>query len=268
MKIKSIEDLQPIINDIQHNLALNGRQDFVENYRGQSLNAYKLLNGFSRFNHKPNNLIIKERKLLEKYVSQVNNNKIDFIQAPYHQRQYAFINEWFFLYQAQHLGLKTRLMDWTMRWEIALLFAVNEERHHGKDGQFWVFICPREYIINSGNLGVIYNTHPLEIEGNFMINSPFYQEVKGGDFIAERRRARQHGRFFTQPFLKGLGAMDEQHDLKQYLHKYIIDGNSKNRIKNELGNITSEWIYYRHDENIHTKIKFLNDLIINKCRIK
>ncbi len=268
MKIKSIEDLEPIIQDIQFNLALNGRQDFVENYRGQSLNTYKLLNGFSRFKHKPHNLMIKERMLFEKYIAQVKNNKIDFIQAPYHQTKYPFINEWFFLYQAQHLGLKTRLMDWTFKWEIALLFAVNDERHHGKDGQFWVFLCPRKYIINSDNLDVIYNSHPLEIEGNFMINSPFYQDVEGGDFISERRRSRQHGRFFTQPFLKGMVAMDKQPELKPYLHKFIIDGKSKKRIKDELGNFTSEWVYYRHDENINTKIKFLNDLIINKCRIK
>lgn len=268
MRIKSIEDILPVIDDIQRNLGLNGRQDFIENYRGQSLDTYKLVNGFSRFNHKPNNLMTKERKLFDKYVSQVKNHKIDFIQEPYHQQQYEFIREWFFLYQAQHLGLKTRLMDWTMRWEIALLFAVNEERHHRKDGQFWIFICPRKYNINSGNLDDIYNKHPLEIDKNYMINSPFYQDIEEGEYIGEKRRTRQHGRFFIQPFFKGLVPMEEQPELKLYLHKYIIDGNSKKRIREELGNITSEWAYYRHDDNVSLKIKYLNDLVIKKCRVK
>ena len=71
MRIKSIEDILPVIDDIQRNLGLNGRQDFIENYRGQSLDTYKLVNGFSRFNHKPNNLMTKERKLFDKYVSKL-----------------------------------------------------------------------------------------------------------------------------------------------------------------------------------------------------
>ena len=270
MKIKSIKDLEPIINDIQLHLGLTGRVDFVENYRGQGLETYKLANGLVRFNHKPKNLLKREKKLFQKYISKVKSGSFDFIQDPYHVSKYRYIREWFYLYQAQHLGLKTRLMDWTMKWQIALLFAVENEKQHGKDGQFWVFICPRSHIINSENLEDIYDTHPLEINESYMINSPFYQDIEGKDFDGEKRRARQHGRFFVQPFEEGLVPLNEQPKFKPYLRKYIIDGAYKKIIKKELNDLgfSIDWAYYRYDNNINTKIKWLNDLIMHRCRLK
>jgi hypothetical protein len=44
MRIYSIEDLEPIIQDIQKNLGISGRVDYTEYYRGQSQNSYKLEN--------------------------------------------------------------------------------------------------------------------------------------------------------------------------------------------------------------------------------
>jgi hypothetical protein len=261
MRIKSIEDLEPIIKDVQLHMGLSGRQQYVENYRGHSLNTYKLKNGLMRFQQPIDVLKLKEKKLFEEYISQVKSGEIDFVQEPYHVKEYKFIREWFFLYQAQHLGLKTRLMDWTMNWEIALLFAVNEEKDFGKDGQFWIFLCPRKYIINDRNLAEIYNTSPLCIDNNYMINSPSYQDLKMNDYIGEKRRLRQHGRFFVQPLDKGNIPMEEQEELKPFLRKYIIDGNSKERIKTELNKITKDWAYYRYDDNIENEIKKLNEIM-------
>lgn len=264
MRIYSYDQLHERIRHIQTNMGMSGRVNFVENYRGQSQDIYKLENGIGRFDYRKCTLKRKEKKLFKKYIKNVKNGKIDFVQEPYHANRYKFIKEWFYFYQAQHLGIKTRLMDWTMRWEIALMFAVNEERHFGKDGQFWVFICPREYIVNSGNLEKIYNTHPLKIKGSYMINSPFYQDIEGGDYVGERRRTRQHGRFFVQSFDKALIPLEEQDELKQYLHKFIIDGNSKERIRGELGRITTDWAYYRHDDNISQEVNKLNEIITKK----
>jgi len=265
MRIYSIKELEPIISEIQENLGRTGRVDYTEYYRGQSQNSYKLENGIGRLKYRKCVIKRRERKLFNKYISNVGAKKIDFIQDPYNSDQYKYSKEWFYLYQAQHIGIKTRLLDWTMRWDIALLFAVNEVIHFGKDGQFWVFICPRKYIINASNLGTIYNTHPLKIAESYMINSPFYQDTEGKDNIAERRRARQQGRFFIQSFEKAIIPLEEQPELQPFLTKYIIDGSSKARIIEELGNITEEWANYRHDDNISTEVYKLNNILSKNC---
>lgn len=264
MRIYSYDQLSEIIRDLQLKIGFSGRVDFIENYRGQSLNTYKLENGLGRSKYTKCTLKRKEKKLFDRFIKSVKNGEIDFIQEPYQTNKYKYIREWFYFFQAQHLGIKTRLMDWTMRWEIALMFAVNEEIHFGKDGQFWIFICPRKYVINSGNLEELYNTHPLEITENYMINSPFYQSVEGNYFIAEKRRIRQHGRFFVQPFDSALIPLEEQSKLKPQLFKYIIDGSSKEKIREELGQITTDWAYYRHDDNIIEAVKNLNKIMIKK----
>lgn len=231
MRIYSYDQLSEIISDLQVKMGISARVDFIENYRGQSLDTYKLENGIGRFKYSKCTLRRKEKKLFDKFINNVLSGKIDFIQEPYHTQKYKYIREWFYFFQAQHLGLKTRLMDWTMRWEIALMFAVNDDRCFGIDGQFWIFICPRKYVINSGNLEELYNTHPLEITKNYMINNPFYQGIEGEDFIAEKRRARQHGRFFVQPFNEALIPLEEQPELKPQLVKCIIDGPSKKKLE-------------------------------------
>jgi hypothetical protein len=261
IKVSTIQQIEKLVDEIQTNLAPTGRTQFIENYRGQSNNSYKLVNGIGRANLPYSTLRRREKRLFNHYVRKVKKKKINYIQNPYNKNKYKNIVEWFYQYQAQHIGIKTRLMDWTMRWEVALLFAVYEEKYFGIDGQFWVFICPREFVINSGNLEELYNFNPLKIRGNYMINSPFYQDPEGREIIPERRRMRQHGRFFTQSFKNSLIPLEEQKEINPYLTKVIIDGNSKEQMKKDLGRITADWLYYRHDETIDEEINKMNKIL-------
>lgn len=259
IRIKTIEQIEEIVQGIQNDLTNIGRVNYMENYRGQSLDTYKLESGIARYEYWDCILKRKERKLFDRFVKKIKTNQIEFIQNPYNRNNAVYQDEWFYQFQAQHLGVKTRLMDWSIRWEIALLFAVNEEKHHGKDGQFWIFKCPRQNIINDGNLDELLHIHPLSINESYMINSPSYSSPNDTEFIGERRRRRQQGRFFTQSFKNSLTPINEQPEFASHLIKLIIDGDSKLKLKKDLGQITDKWVYYRNDDNIDNVIKEINN---------
>lgn len=52
-----------------------------------------------------------------------------------------------FIVSSTTLGAETRLLDWTIKWEMAVLFAVEDEILHNEDGQFWILRCPPDKLI-------------------------------------------------------------------------------------------------------------------------
>lgn len=266
MKIKSYSELEEIVNNIRTKIALNADLGCVEHFRGQSSNDFKLLSGLGRCNFTSEKVVIKEKNVFEEFKYQVKIGNFDFIQEPYSPKKYPFKEDWFYLFQAQHIGLITRMTDWTRRFEVALYFSVENEELFGQDAQFWYFLIPQEFICNvNTNLKSVYETHPFSNEKNLMINHPYYQNEHKINKTAEVRRLNQSGIFFIQSSDKINIPLEEQEDLKPYLQKFIIDGKSKQSIKKELisRGITKEWIYPEDDLDIKTleikkKINCLN----------
>lgn len=58
--------------------------------------------------------------------------------------------EWDWLFLMQHYGTPTRLLDWTESPLVGLYFAVNEEKHHDKDGAIWCLL-PKEMNHHAGH---------------------------------------------------------------------------------------------------------------------
>ena len=253
-KITSYEQLEKQITQIQTVQGLTQRQQFVAYYRGQGSDGFKLVNGISRSKLDKEEVHVREKKVLADYFKKIEAKHFNFVQAP----PQGVDKNWFAYLQAQHLGLKTRLMDWTKKWPIALLFAVNETEFDDEDGQFWVFMCPREQALRNSDTDLLNACAPPEVEQNYMINWPFYLSEEGEDNIAEKRRLRQHGHFFIQSKDKSTVPLEEQADLSPYLHKFIVDKDYKSSIRQELGNFTAEWAYYRQDADISEEIALLN----------
>jgi len=266
MKIKTYAELENIVKHIRQTIGLNTNLGFVEHFRGQSHNKYKLLSGLGRYGFAIEKLIEGEKNIFREFKYQIESGIFEFIQVPFYPEKFPYKKDWFHLFQAQHIGLHTRMTDWTMNFEVALYFCVEDENNFGIDGQFWYFCVPPEFICNSfspNNLKSIYDTHPFSNEKNLMINQPFYQNESEIKKIAEDRRFNQSGRFFIQASSKIKTPLEEQEDLKPYLQKFIVDGKSKESIKNELieRGITKEFIYPAENLNIKKKINCLNKLI-------
>jgi hypothetical protein len=258
-RIKSIDELKPIISQIQE---LRIYYDIMENYRGHSLLKYELNCGLARNKLSPEEFIEAEKKLYNDFMEFVAKQD-DYIRLPFGENDNnpELKNKWYALYQAQHLGLKTRFMDWSIGWETALMFAVENEKYFGHDGTFNVFLVPRNQLYSSDKISEASSKlEPFELEQDMMINTPIYMLNDKFDYVGEKRISRQAGRFWVQSVKKGAITLKEQPEYKNLLLELIIDGDSKKSIKAELEahGATIDWHYYRKDDNIDTKIKSIN----------
>jgi len=165
MRITSFQQLyEEVITKVQWERF--GR-NHMENYRGHGLREYKLLPGLGRYDYEAPDLAEREKCLYENFLKHVEAGRIDVVRTPFNNgNNFELKNYWYSLFQAQHLGLKTRLMDWSIGWETALMFVVNDEKHHGKDGSFWIYFCQRENLFNVDNIEEITAINPLEFNGD------------------------------------------------------------------------------------------------------
>lgn len=257
-RVTSIKDLKAIVEKVQWQRFRDGRMEF---YRGHSIREYKLLPGLTRHPYTPAELKDIEHALFSDF-SGLFNRKGNLIRQPFGEDAAELQNKWYALFQGQHIGLKTRLMDWSIGWETSLMFAVEDEKFHGTDGSLWIFRPPRENEYNSPRLKEVTCTvDPTDLQVSCMINTPSYWIDENFEYVGERRIGRQAGRFWIQPLEKSIVPLDEQPEFNQYLAEIIIDGNSKAAIKNELQElgVTLDWHYYRRDEDVDDEIKAIHN---------
>lgn len=252
IRIHSLKEIEKLIKD----------PAAIQFYRGESKLFKKPLTcGICRTNDDVQKIKKKEKFIFDEFVREIVN-KEKTIQNIIPSK-YDFEKEWFYLFQGQHLGLKTRLIDWTTDWKIALLFSVNEWKNDTMDGHFWIFNCPEEIKINLSSVEIIFNTNFFDVGANYMINpSQYYNELDESDYIGRRRMSRQYAHFLIQSLNDSLTPLCEQNKFKQRLTHLIIDSKFKTKIRNELieeGCYLSDWIYYKNDCSISSQIRLIND---------
>ncbi len=104
---------------------------------------------------------------------------------------------WFRISVAQHHGLPTRVLDWTVSPKVALHFATAEEDHYNKDGAIWCvdIIQAREFLPKS--LRDI-----LRRERAFLFSVEMLEEIKNlSEFDALATHSGVFPLFFEPPSL-------------------------------------------------------------------
>lgn len=255
-KITSFTEIAEIVHRLQNGRILG--VDFWEFYRGQGSDSFKLQPGIFRAQRNTKSYLKEEARLFKCFQIKASKGKVN-VQDSFQKSRFPHSQTWFTLFQAQHLGLKTRLLDWTIKWEMALLFAVDDESLHGEDGQFWILKCPPNKLLGDRSPEIL-NATPFQINDFYTVNYPFFYDVDNEHFTGEHRRQRQWGRFSIQPIAQGMTPIEEQPDKLQYLEKYIIDKTAKLTIKQELARqgFTLDWAYYRNEANVSKVIKRIN----------
>ena len=233
-----------------------------EMYRGQARAEWKLASNLVRKLDSPERAKEVERLVVLEFGERLKAEGLDL-----HLRQEflkgKFHNEWLMLQQAQHFGLPTRFMDWTIHWEVALYFAVSDPAHDDADAQFWIYIVPDELFISDGNeaKNQYLNDDPFESERMFFLNSSDFLDDDSEKKIAQRRKFRQHGRFFIQPYTSLFSPLEEQPQHQPYLFLITIPAAAKPGIRQELENegLSLDGLYVEQNARINQIIKELRD---------
>jgi len=176
--------------------------DVMPHYRGEQNYGWDILPGIFRppFANEidlnmsrtieKNGADIFKQKVIDKYgEEQIFKHSI----KPYGE-------EWDILFQAQHAGVKTNLIDLTTSSVLSSFFMCEPSKEYkNSDGQLWGILVPSEFIYNeTSDYGkpVYPDFNPYDLKTSFVCNVPTYI-----DNIDERtyqfRLFRQHGRLFA-----------------------------------------------------------------------
>jgi hypothetical protein len=124
-------------------------------------------------------------------------------------------NEWEWLAVAQHYGLKTRLLDWSLNALASLWFAICQEPLEHNPGVLWLLKPRLQHYY--GRLPGDDQKTPYEINRSVIFNPKYVSKriVAQRGYFTAHRTADQDG-----PFLP----LNEDPDYKGHLTKIIIPG--------------------------------------------
>lgn len=255
--IYSYSQLEELIQNSIQPLKSSSALEYTEIYRGHSKISYKLESRLSRIVRDAETMEKAESQLIQDFEKSILTKSLTQIEEK-EVFSKEFERNWKILFQCQHLGLITRLLDWTIDWKIALLFAVQNEEYFGLDAHLWVFFSPKKWRIVHEE---IYSIDPKFITSPILGNPSFHLSENMQKQTSFQRIIRQSGRFFIQSYEQSLLPLEENEEIKPYIFKFIIDGNSKKEIKQKLSEfgITTNSVYHEQDEYLNQAIDTINE---------
>jgi hypothetical protein len=258
--LNSFEQVNDLVSQIRERRI--SKVDVMEHFRGQGRSEYKLTPTIAR-----NVLIVSELMQREEHIFSELKQNLKNTEYAKLLRSDEFLNDqqndWNLLFQLQHLGVQTRMLDWSLKWEVGLWFAVENEENDDVDGQFWVFSVPNEIHLTDTRDN-FYNKEIKNIDSTFLINAPIYWSGELSEQVGEIKRQRQFGKFSISSFERAVIPLEEQPEINQYLEKYCIPSSVKKEIRNRLESlgIHEEWLYYRESTNNEFAVK-IKELLNN-----
>lgn len=251
--IRSIEDFNVVVNETQMGRLFD---NYTEVYRGQSKESYQLKPNLARKAKSVEDLVKLEKEIIEEFKKRViEAGKINRIMLSNNEER----NEWEWICQAQHYGLPTRFMDWTINAQMALYFAVGDSKDDDSDGQFWILLTPLEIFKTDGEEIEYFKEHPFAKTESILLNAAFYWNDDHDMQIGERRQEGQFGRFFISSQENSLLPMEDNPTLNKHLRKYVIPKEFKALLRDYLLKLNYNYdsVYIEQDETINNIVSEL-----------
>lgn len=241
------------------------------------MDSYEILPTIARGSLTTSEILNLENRLLEGLKNQISGNLLGSVNLHLPANNTGYLEDWYLQFQARHLEIPSRLIDWSMNEFTALFFAINNNKHFGIDGHVWVYpsiINPsnakgdpnlierlnNEYLhLNAGehHKNVLSMINPLNPDKITVVHNSYILENWSSQ-IGERRRASQNGKFIVKPNNQILSPLNKNL-IGHFMEKIIIDGKSKKSIFSHLLNQ-----YNFEDERILPPIPEDTKLIIEK----
>lgn len=205
-------------------------------YRGQSDSSWSLVPSLSRL--ETADFVQTENELIESFRSEISTHGFNLFQS-HPTDNYEFGEKWNFLFQSQHLGLPTRLLDWSLSPEAALYFAVNE--YPACPGKIFILEFERRVHFHSEAIRAerLFDYDPSYYNEMILLNQSFKINGNGEFFLGEKRRMNQFGRFLFQPISQIKTPFEETciSNSSYNLIEYTIPASAKACILNELNEL-------------------------------
>lgn len=271
-KIEKLEDLNELHKElisIRTDFLLNYGFDVHPHYRGEQLFGRDILPGIFRppFSDgvtmenaraiETNGINIFKTKVTEKY-----GEKMIFK----HNVNTEHSENWNLLFQAQHAGIKTNLVDLsTSVYDSAFFACEPSAKHDEKDAQLWCILVPSVFIYGESTKydNPVYSVvNPFELENSFVCNVPTFI-----DDIDERtyqfRLFRQHGRLFASSNKDLNIPLNKKEFWENMIIRIKISPDSKKVIFNQLNaaGIDHKNLILEDDEETERFIGSINESI-------
>ena len=206
-EIKTLNDVRNFHNElinVRTNVKFDAEIgiDVTPHYRGEQNFGWDILSGIFRPPLSPDFTAKKARKIEKKGVELFQKKVIEKYgeELLFKHNFKPFGKTWDLLFQAQHAGVKTTLIDFSTSSVASSFFMCeSSDEHDNSDGQLWGMLIPNEFIFNetSDYDNLIYpKSNPYQLNSSFICNVPTYLndlEKKTYQF----RLYIQHGRLFA-----------------------------------------------------------------------
>ncbi len=204
-EIKNLQDVSDFHDELikfRVDLKFSVGVDVMPHYRGEQYYGWDILPGIFRPPFSKGIDLGKVREI-EKNGASIFKKKVIEVYGKEHLFKYSkkpYGEDWDLLFQAQHAGVKTNLIDLsTSSVHSSFFMSEPSVKHANDDGQLWGLLVPFEYIYNETTDcdKLLYpNYNPYELSSSFVCNVPTFI-----DNIDQRtyqfRLFRQHGRLFA-----------------------------------------------------------------------
>ena len=200
--LQDIRDFHEKLIQVRVDLRFKVGIDVMPHYRGEQNYGWDILPGIFRPPFS-NEIDLSQARKIEKNGAEIFKQRVIEKYGPKHLFKHSkepYGEIWDLLFQAQHAGVKTNLIDLSTSSVMSSFFMCEpSEKHEKSDGQLWGLLVPSEFIFNeTSDYGkTLFPLHnPYSLDKSFVCNIPTYI-----DDIDERtyqfRLFRQHGRLFA-----------------------------------------------------------------------
>ena len=157
----------------------------------------------------------------------------------------SYGKQWNALFQAQHAGIKTTLLDWSARIDRAIYFAVEKDNCFERDaGQLWVYLILKQSIVGD----CVNELDSYDIKNGMMLNITV--DIDDLDKrLWEKKINNQFGTFYVSACEKCSTAMNQQPEIKPHLFRFRIPAEFKTVIRGDLDKRNLDWNSIHIKEN-------------------